>query len=236
MKNYIIIWLVTAVLLSSQAKKEVEFPQNTANRSVDGTILISDKLPKIKIKVDDEFKFIGNFDFEIIALSDEYKDEVKGKAIAAGERFVFAVADVNKVVEKLFIVQLEGFLPGFDFKFNYNFANADFIGDNKYRHNTWFYDSKKLAEQNPHGEGAKTRLFLEEKGFKLEDQFMMSRFVGLASEDRKNEIIIFYIEMLNGTTGYTLEEYENLKDGEEAKTIDSSFVERSKKSFTIIEG
>ena len=93
-----------------------------------------------------------------------------------------------------------------------------------------------MAQGNPNNEGAKTRTFLEEKGFQLEDQFMMSRFVGLASENRKNEIIIFYHEMLKKTTGYSLEEYEKSINDEEVKAIRDSFIERSRRSFSITRG
>ncbi len=216
------------------AKASSNSPQNESlKRSVENNILISNELPKIKIKVDDEFSFIGNFDFEIIASSDEYSEDMLGKPIAEGERFVFAVSDSNSAVEKLFIVQFEGFLSHIDLTYNYNFENAGFIGENKYRHNTWFYDAKKSALENPKNEGAKTRDFLEDKGFKLEDHFMMSRFVGLASDDRKNEIIIYYLEMLKRTTDYSLEEYENSISSEESASIERSFVDRSKNSFTI---
>ena len=64
---------------------------------------------------------------------------------------------------------------------------------------------------------------------------MMSRFVGLASEDRKNEIIIFYIEMLKTSTGYSLDEWENSVPEAEATGIDSSFIARSRMSFRIVD-
>jgi len=220
--------------LSNQDQKEPI--ESTPARFVKGNTLISKELPEIQIKVDEEFNFIGKFYFEIIASSEEYAPEMRGKPIAAGDRYVFVSADENQVVNKLFIVQLEGFLKENDLIFNYNFDKSDFIGENKYRHNTWFYDSKMLAKENPNNEGAKTRRFLQEKGFVLEDQFMMSRFVGLASEDRKNEIIIFYIEMLKKTTGYSLEKYKNSVNKEEAQLIQDDFVERSKNSFDIIKG
>ncbi len=206
------------------------------SRYVKKNVLVSHELPEIEIQVSQQFKFIGEFDFEIIANSDEYPPEFHGNTVASGTRFVFVSADEKKKVNKLFIVQLEGFLEHNSFTYNYNFDKADFIGNNKYRHNTWFYDSKKLAETNPHNEGAKTRSFLENKGYVLEDHFMMSRFLGLASEDRKNEIIIFYLEMMKQNSGYSLEEYENTLNKEEVRAIRSSFVERSKKSFKIIKG
>ncbi len=79
-------------------------------------------------------------------------------------------------------------------------------------------------------------LFLQDKGYYLENEYMMSRFVGLASSDRKHEIIIYYIEMLRKHTGHTLEELESSVDKEETKKIRSELIDRSKKSFIIIKG
>ncbi|UJH68315.1 hypothetical protein [Allomuricauda sp. SCSIO 65647] len=240
--RYISMTVLVFLLSCQTKKKEVKddvqsvAPEKALKRSVETNVLISNHLPKIEIKVDNEFDFIGQFDFEILASSDEYPEDVQGKPVAAGERYIFAAIDDDRYISKLFIVQFEGFLPENDFIYNYNFSAADSIGENRYRHNTWFYDSKKLAQENPNGEGAKTRAFLEGKGYVLEDEFMMSRFVGLASEDRKNEIIIFYLEMLNKTTGISLEEYENSIDDEKAESIRNSFVERSRKSFDITKG
>ena len=220
--------------LEAQDKNE---PEKTTNkRFVNENILVSEAIPEIEIAVSEEFGYVGRFDFEIIANSDEYPKDLQGKPVAAGERFVFASVDQDRNINKLFILQFEGFLAENDFIYNYNFDNAETIGDNKYRYNTWFYDSKKLAEENPSNEGAKTRAFLMEKGYQLEDQYMMGRFVGLASEDRKNELIIYYIEMLEKTTGYSLEEYENSLGKEEAASIRNAFVERSRDSFKIIKG
>ena len=143
--------------------------------------------------------------------------------------------DNENEIGKLFIVQFEGFLPSNNLVYNYNFDNATPIGGNKYRLNTWYYDAVQLAQENPLGEGAKTQTFLKSKGLSFEDQFMMSRFVGLASDDRKNEIIIFYHEMLNKSTGYSLDEWENSVSRDEVLSIDSAFVARSKNSFSVIE-
>lgn len=245
MKKHLIVLGILVFLASCQSFSEKKIKEkssvaeeilqgNSIARSVVNNVLTSDALPEIKIKVDEEFKFIGKFEFEIIASSDEYTDSVIGKPVAVGERFVFGVVDNDSTIEKLFIVQLEGFLLTNDFIYNYDFAKAELIGGNKYQHNTWFYDAKESAKENPQGEGAKTETFLKEKGLLLEDHLMMSRFVGLASEDRKNEIIIFYYEMLKRTTGYSLNEWENSVPREEAIFIDSAFVERSKRSFVII--
>ena len=243
MKTLFILLLTSLLFLScahktnqSLEQAENESDNITNTRAVNGNTLVSNELPEIEIEVSEEFSFIGKFDFEIIAESKEYPEEIRNKPVAAGERYVFVSADSNKAVNKLFIVQFEGFLANNDFVYNYNFDEADYLGQIKYRHNTWFYDSKKLAEENPNNEGAKTRAFLNEKGYQLEDQFMMSRFVGLASEDRKHEIIIYYLEMLQKSTGYSLEEYERSISKEEADAIRTSLIERSRNSFKITKG
>ena len=215
--------LPTAPLSKSESK--------APSRYVENNVLTSDTLPNIKIRVANEFDYVGSFYFEIIAASEEYADSIQGHAVAAGD---FVKSDEEKKIEKLFIVQLEGFLPAYGFTYNYNFDSAEQIGNNKYRFNTWFYNSKQQALDNPNNEGAKTRAFLEDKGYTMEDEFMMSRFVGLASQDRKNEIILFYTEMLKGTTGYSLEEYENTVSKEEQQKIEEAFVERSRGSFEVL--
>ncbi|MEP1094864.1 MAG: hypothetical protein ABJG78_07115 [Cyclobacteriaceae bacterium] len=231
------IYLTAVMILQLLCVKGQDLRNTEAlSRSVRDNVLVSADLPEIKMKINDEFEFVGSFYFEIVANSEEYAEDVRGKTVAAGDRFVFVAADEKKKVEKLFIIQLEGFLPSLDFIYNYNFDNAEFIGENKYLNNTWFYDSSESAKQNPNGEGALTTKFLEEKGFRLENHVMMSRFVGLASEDRKNEIIIFYIEMLNSETGYTLDEYENSVSDKEKEAIRNSLIERSRNSFSITKG
>ena len=220
---------------STQSKNEKSIGNEIKNsRYVEHNVFISDTLPQVKIRIDDEFEYEGSFDFEIIA-NTEYPLEFHGKPIASGNRYVFSTkreADITK----LFIVQLEGFHAGNEFQFNYNFDNANAIGNNKYRYNTWFYNSEELAQENPNNEGAKTREFLTKKGYQVPDDFMMSRFVGLASGDRKNEIIIFYIEMMKHSIGYSLDEYENSVSAKKADSIQNAFTKRSKSSFQIVEG
>ena len=243
MEKLLIVLGISIFIISCGDKKRQseEIEQDVAGdtlvyRYVKKNTLISKKLPEIEIKLADDFKYVGTFAFEIIANSEEYPKDMLGKPIAEGDRYVFASVEKDQHVEKLFVVQLEGFLAENDLIFNYNFDSAEYIGENKYRHNTWFYDSQKLAKENPGNEGAKTRAFLKEKGFELEDAYMMSRFVGLASEDRKNEIILFYIEMLKKETGYSLEAYKNSVSKTAKDSIENAFVTRSRNSFRIIKG
>ena len=201
-------------------------------RTVDDQLLISPATPSFNIRVAEDLSYVGSFDFEIIADSEEYPLDVQGQPVAAGERFVFAAADDGQTISKLFIVQYEGFLPENEFTYNYDFSDAGMIGGYKFRHNVWLYDARQSALERPLGEGAKTLAFLEEKGLSVEPDFMMSRFVGLASEDRKNEIIIFYQEMLKGSTGYTSADLDTIPEHELAE-IKQALEERARASFAI---
>ena len=205
-------------------------------RQVIGNLLDSEAVPDIAIQVDEAFRFVGSFDFEIEANSDEWPDDLVGKPIAAGERFVFVDSNASGLVERLFVVQFEGFLGNNEETYNYNFSTAKQLGENRYRQNNWFYNSREQAELNPNGEGARTRAFLAEKGFQVADDFMMSRYVGLASEDRRNEIILYYIEMMNSSLGYTLQEWEDESVNLDRSGIEEQFVTRSQTSFEIVRG
>jgi hypothetical protein len=205
---------------------------STDQRTVDDQLLISPATPSFNIRVAEDLSYVGSFDFEIIADSEEYPPDMQGQPVAAGERFVFAAADDGQTVSKLFIVQYEGFLPENEFTYNYDFSDAGLIGGHKFRHNTWLYDARQSALERPLGEGARTLAFLGEKGLSVEPDFMMSRFVGLASEDRKNEIIIFYQEMLKGSTGYTSTDLDTVPEHELAE-IKQALEERARSSFTI---
>lgn len=236
---FALVWIASSLpssLWGFQSVADRDRIESASGRAVEGHVLTSDATPEIEIEVAEEFGFVGHFPFEILGESEEYPERFRGKPVAAGERFVFAVSDENNVVEKLFIVQFEGFLPSNEFVYNYNFDTAESIGENKYRQNLWFYDARALAEDNPNSEGALTRRFLSDNGYSVADEYMMSRFVGLASEDRKSEIIIFYFEMLEGSTGHTLESFENSLTPAEMRAIREAFTARSRESFTIIAG
>ncbi len=235
MKKYLsfLPLLLTLSCTPSKTDAPPSAPEETKPvRTVQQNLFTSDTLPNIQLQVAEEFDYIGSFYFEILAESEEYPDSIRGQAVAAGDRYVFTKADEEKKVEKLFIIQLEGFLPSNAFQYNYRFDQAEQIGNNRYRHNTWFYDSAEQAARNPNNEGAKTRQFLLDKGFSLEDDVMMARWLGLASEDRKHEVILFYIEMIEDSTGYSLKEFETLPQEEQAK-IEGEFVARARAGFVI---
>lgn len=208
---FICVIILSALAVSASGQKD--------GRYVEKNVLVSDKLPKIKIIIDKDFKYVGKFDFKI-------------REVAAGERFVFVDAD-NKKVERLFIAQFEGFLPGVDDFYRYNFDNAQMFGAHKFRQNTFAYSNAEARRENPAGEGVLTFDFLQKKGFSVEDELMLSRFLTVPDAEKKHELILFYIENVSETKHKLSEFYKDDEATEIWKNISKDLTRRSLKAFEI---
>ncbi|NNE99399.1 MAG: hypothetical protein HKN25_10310 [Pyrinomonadaceae bacterium] len=206
-----ILFVLIAVLFS--------YPALAGERFVKDNTIVSDSLPRIKVRVSEEFKYAGRFDFKI-------------RDVAAGERLVFINADKKKV-KRMFIAQFEGFLPHIDDYFRYSFKNALVFGKFKFRQNPYAYSNSEARQANPKGEGVLTEDFLKTKGYLLEDELMMSRFITVAGADKKHELILFYLENVS-SSGHSLSEfYKNNKSTPIWQKISAELKTRSLKSFEI---
>ncbi len=214
----ILTTLLVFVILSCQkgSSNKVEL-----ERYIKGQNLISKKLPKIKITLDESFAYQGKFDFKI---SD----------IAKGERYIFVDSD-NYKVKRMFMAQFEGFLASNDEFYRYSFANAMKIGNHKFRQNTYAYSNSESIAMNPEGEAALTFKLLTDKGFTIEDEMMMSRFVTVAGEERKHELILFYVENVSESGHKLIEFYEDDTETQIWQDISKHLTERSLQNFEIIE-
>ena len=192
-----------------------------SKRVVKRNTIISERLPKIKIKVKRSFKYVGRFDFKI-------------RDVAAGERFVFVDAKRGKV-KRLFIAQFEGFLPHINDYYRYSFKNAMTFGAFKFRQTSYAYSNSEGRTSNPNGEGVLTEDFLRKKDYELQDELMMSRFVAVAGADKKHELILYHLENVS-SVGHSLSElYKNDKLTPVWQKISAELRKRSLKSFKIKE-
>lgn len=176
--------------------------------------------PALAVSVSDEFQYVGSFDFVL-------------KEIVEGERYVFVDSDGSKV-NRLFILQFESFLPDNEHTYNYDFSNAEEIGNHRYRQNTWAYSNESSRENNPEGEGSLTADFLESKGYVLEDELMMSRFVMVPDSERRHEMILFYLENAS-TSGYSIDTFYDADDNptDHWEEISEGLTARSRDTFII---
>lgn len=194
--------------------------QAQETRRASGHKLVSDSLPRLTLELDRAFKYVGRFDFKI-------------RDVAAGERFVFVDADKDKKIKRLFIVQFEGFLPSNTHTYNYNFDKALVMAGHKFRQNTYAYSNEASEKENPQNEGALTARFLKEKGYILEDELMMSRFVNVPDAERRREMILYYLENASAS-GHRLSQFYAGEDETPVwREISKGLTERSLKAFKV---
>lgn len=186
-------------------------------RTVKDNVLTSTELPVIRIAVDPSFRYAGRIPFEVAGL-------------AGGDRLVFVDAE-GKRVKRMFVAQFEQWLPGIDETYRYDFTNARDIGGHRWRHNIGWYSQRALRGSNPKGEAAVMHEWLEREGYEVDDELLMSRFLTLGSEDRKSELILFYLERASDN-GVTVAELD--ADESRASSFAKGLEERSLAAFRIL--
>jgi hypothetical protein len=188
-------------------------------RTVVNNVLTSDSLPRITISVEPSLKYLGKFDFNL-------------RNIAGGERHVWAETSAGRV-KRMFIVQLEGFLPNVDDYYKYPIRTPVKLGKHTYSHNLWFYNDDETRRADPPNEAGMTAKFLAERGLSLDSDLIMSRFARIVGEDKRNEIIFFYWENMrdHGLTAADFPKEEPVTP--EHKKLAEEFFQRSLSAFSV---
>lgn len=196
-------------------------PDTTQRRYVEGSVFTSTYLPAIRIEIDEALSYVGMMDFIL-------------KDIARVERYVFVEADEAQRITRMIVFQFEGFLENNEHYYRYRFTNPDTLGGHVFNHNTWYYDDAAEIAHNPGAESERTRAFLEGKGYRLDTELMMSRFVAVVDEAKRHELILFYFENVRNT-GLTLAEVAT-QGGDirpEHTALDAALRQRSLHSLSI---
>jgi hypothetical protein len=151
------------------------------NRRVKGRVLTSEEMPKIRLKFDKKFKFVGSQEFVLY-------DRAKA------EQYFFVEAE-NQKIKRMYMLQFEGFLPSIKATYDYNEPQSVEIGGLRYFSNTEIVPNVSLALQSvPDSDIARAAKFLQDKGFKLMNSLIYQRFVRVVDENKRNEFILLYIE------------------------------------------
>ena len=209
--------LVLLVLLVGLTNARGQRPDSIV-RFVKDRTLVSRAFPDIKVKVDRNFKYVGNFDFNL-------------KGVAKGERFVFVDAKKHEV-QRIFIAHFESFLPENNQVYRYDLQNAPKIGKHSFLERAFAFSNQK-AGSDPTGEAALTMKFLRDKGYVLEDEMMMSGFITVPDAEKKHELILLYAENVSQTNHQLSEFYANNVETEIWKQISAKLTQRSAKAFSI---
>ena len=202
-------------------------------RFIDG-LFRSEARPKVRIRVEPRLEYVGSFDFVL-----------KKKAAVQRHHWV-EVKDGR--VESVLIFQFEGFLPGvlgsYRFKIpegaaiagsNFRFSPAPLrLGSHEFIHNTWAFDQRAQVRSSPGAEADRTLRFLEERGYRVDDAVVMSRYVRAVGADRRHELIIFYIEPLR-RSGHTIDEFPDAPEPSPAfDRLSAMVTERGERAFQVL--
>lgn len=145
-------------------------------------IVTSSRDPALSIKVDLSLDYLG-------------RHTIKIRDVASGERLIFADVQGGKA-ERLFILQFEGFNEGIDDAYRYDLSTSPEVAGYPWRSNAYAFNMADSIKNNPTAESASTAAFLEAQDIAYPEDWMMWRSLTVTTEDRRNELILFYIEDL----------------------------------------
>ena len=220
-------WQVVASHLSNVAQSQNQILSVSSNsgqgRSLSKNRLVSQKFPTIVINVNEQLRNVGILNFPL-------------KKVAQVERYVFARSDESGRVQRLFIAQFESILPGIKGGYTFQVENATRIGNHDYQKNVGIFNFAQTIAANPGAEAEQTKAFLNKNGLQVDDDFLVARYARVTSEDKRHELILFYLENLRdlGLTRTELE--QGGSRASETEKVFNDFAARALKSFKVVDG
>src|SRR5262245_48604736 len=188
-----------------------------SQRPVDGGVLQSATRPAVEIRVDAGLVYIGCFPCRI-------------GTEARGTRYLFLDAEGSRP-RRAFIAQFEAMEASSKEIYRYDMSAAEELGGLRFRQNTFAFSGVAEAGATA-DEGSLTAAFLLQRGYELPAIWLASRFVTLGSEDRKSEMILFYMEP--GQPGLTLGDlYRADEPTPTWQSLRTGLEERSRKAFSV---
>ena len=192
--------------------------QDQLSRVESNTFISSDN-PDIRVSVDRKFKYIGSLPFAI-------------EKVARGNRYIFVQANPEKHIQRMFIIQQEGFVPSSDEIYRYKITTPAKLGSSDYQHSVIMYDNDANIREEPGKEADLTQRFLADHGYVLEPELVMSRFARSADSERKHETIFFCFENLSSYR-HKLKDFREGSDSPEKQDIKQKVDENCRSAFRV---
>ena len=189
-------------------------------RPVRGQILISTQLPSVSLEFAKPFKYVGGHSFVLYE-------------VANAEQHFFVDADKDGRIKRMYWVQFEGYLPSNSHVYDYqaskvvNIGGLEFIADASAR-------NLKANPGRPDSDGNRARAFLTSKGYRLgSDDVLTQRLVHLADQEKRNELMIIYLEDLSARKLTAADFAPGGKAADEWKGISKGLLERATKNLKL---
>lgn len=203
-------------------------------RSFDDGRLLSLADPAMTVQIAAEFEYLGP---ETFLLGETHE----------AERHHFVILEGDEVTAML-VFQFERILDGVPGQYEFNIPPEEHIAGSNYRfaldpvrlgsheyvHNTWAFNTRESARENPGKESDRTLQLLESHGYRIDDGLIMARYVRAVGDYERKELIVFYMEPLR-QNGHDIGDFP---DGdaptERFDELSSAVVARSRDAFEIL--
>jgi len=193
--------------------------QRAPERTVHGTILISDQSPPIRIALPTNAKYLGADRWPLYGVAD-------------CEVHLWVEADTNKVVSKLYWVQFEAYLPSHpESRYNYPFKQTTNIGGFDFDVRARFGPTN--SPPKPESDGAHVRTLLEKAGYQWPPEMMNVRFVHVPDEKKRTELMIIYAEDLHPTGVKAVELEPGGKASAQWSALEQGLIERASQKLQL---
>ena len=188
-------------------------------RTVQHNLLSSEAAPKIQIRVDPSFTYVGGLTCLL------------GTTTAA-EQHHFIQAAKQKVIRHLWF-QFEGFLDTNQHQYQDDpYAERLKINDFIFAHDADFFNWDSAILKRPNSDSAQAVNFLGSQGFRLEGNSIFKRLVWL-DQEKRNELMIIFSEDLGLAPYRELGPVPNDQSTAPGADLTGQLHDRALASFTI---
>jgi hypothetical protein len=191
-------------------------------RKVESNTILSERDPKVRIQLPKSAQYMGADRWELYSVAD-------------CEVHVFVEADAQKIVQRLYWVQFEGYLSKKpEAKYGYDSPQHSQIGGLDFYVDTWVRSND--AATGPGSDREHVQALISGKGYKIPAGMMYVRLVHLLDEQKRKELMIIYGEDL-APTGLTVGELsEKGRAYGQWPAIAKGLVDRAQQKILLGEG
>jgi hypothetical protein len=197
--------------------------QTTADkplRTVKGRTLISKETPAATLKFGKDFKYAGGHQFILYG-------------VARAEQHFFVDAGKDGRIKRMYWVQFEGYLPDNTYSYKLTVTGSVDIGGFSFIADAYARNIRTNPGR-PDSDGALARNFLAQNGYRLgSDEIISQRLIHFIGDDKRNELMIIYLEDMSASGSTSADLAEGGKAAEKRKDIYEALLGRALEDLKI---
>jgi hypothetical protein len=207
--------LAALLALTTCLGLQAQDPPKAPERKIQGTTIVSDRDPKVRIDLPPEARYVGADRWILYGVAD-------------CEIQVFVEVDATNTVQRLYWVQFEGYIPSRpDAKYQYPFTQSTTIGGLQFDVRTRVGPNSGPTRAGSDQEHVRT--LLAAKDYKLPEAFMSVRLVHLPDPEKRKELMIIYAEDLKTTGGHSAADLsQGGKAQDQLPALEKALLERAR--------